>query len=79
MQRNAIQSRLEMILESVTESLWEADFRSGQLSLRGRFAKRFGLSDEQIERAMGERSRAQGRATLSALLSGGVTADAVGE
>lgn len=47
-QRNAIQSRLEMILESVTESLWEGDFRSGQLSLRGRFAKRFGLSDEQI-------------------------------
>lgn len=37
-----------MILESVTESLWEGDFRSGQLSLRGRFAKRFGLSDEQI-------------------------------
>ena len=47
-QRNAIQSRLEMILESVTESLWEGDFRSGQLSLSGRFAKRFGLSDEQI-------------------------------
>ena len=38
-----------------------------------------GLSDEQIERAMGEKRRAQGRATLSALLSGGVTADAVGE
>lgn len=47
-QRNAIQSRLEMILESVTESLWEADLRSGQLSLRGRFAARFGLPDEQI-------------------------------
>lgn len=47
-QRNAIQSRLEMILESVTESLWEGDFRTSRLSLRGRLAKRFGLSGETV-------------------------------
>lgn len=38
-----------------------------------------GLSEPQIRRALAERSRAQGRATLASLLSGGVTADAVAE
>lgn len=39
-----------------------------------------GLSEEQVRRATAERQRAQGRATLAALIgSGGVTADAVTE
>lgn len=38
-----------------------------------------GLSETQIRRALAEKARVQGRATLNALLSGGVTAGAVGE
>lgn len=47
-QRRNIQQRLELVLDSVTESLWEHDFREQHLTLRGRFCHRFGLSSESI-------------------------------
>lgn len=47
-QRRSIQQRLELVLDSVTESLWEHDFRDQYLTLRGRFCHRFGLSGESL-------------------------------
>jgi signal transduction histidine kinase len=40
------QQRLELVLESATESLWERHFDT--LSLRGRFVERFGLQGSEI-------------------------------
>jgi signal transduction histidine kinase/CheY-like chemotaxis protein len=40
------QQRLELVLESATESLWERHFDT--LSLRGRFVERFGLQSSEI-------------------------------
>ncbi|MCJ0972175.1 ATP-binding protein [Pseudomonas sp. PS1] len=42
-QRSQAQERLELVLESATESLWEIDTRRGTLQLRGRLPARFGL------------------------------------
>jgi len=49
--RREVQERLELVLESATESLWERDLASGTLRLRGRFCKRFGLGGERIDEA----------------------------
>lgn len=46
--RLAIQRRLELVLESVTESIWERDYRGNTIKLRGRMSQRFGLSGEII-------------------------------
>ena len=42
-QRQRTQEHLELVLDSATESLWELDRRTRQISLRGRFCERFGL------------------------------------
>ena len=42
------QRRLELVLESATESLWEFDLQSGVLQLRGRLPARFGLPEGQL-------------------------------
>ena len=42
------QQRLELVLESATESLWELNFDTRLVSLRGRFAERFGLPGSEI-------------------------------
>jgi PAS domain S-box-containing protein len=49
--RQEAQERLELVLESATESIWERNLRSGTLRLRGRFCKRFGLPAEQMDEA----------------------------
>ncbi len=49
--QNAIKKRLDLVLESATESLWERDFRTGEIELRGRFARRFGVSSEKVGEA----------------------------
>lgn len=49
--RREVQERLELVLESATESLWERDLGSATLRLRGRFCKRFGLPAEQLDEA----------------------------
>jgi len=47
-QRLRTHERLELVLESATESLWEINYRTGMTRLRGRFCQRFGLSSEVI-------------------------------
>nr|EKM95901.1 signal transduction histidine kinase [Stutzerimonas degradans] len=47
-QRWQTQRRLELVLESATESLWEFDLQSGVLQLRGRLSGRFGLPEGQL-------------------------------
>ena len=46
--RQKAQQRLELVLEGTTESVWEQDLRANTVTLRGRFAKRFGLSGETV-------------------------------
>lgn len=50
-QRSQAQNRLELVLESATESLWENDMRSGVLQLRGRLPGRFGLPSSRLSEA----------------------------
>ena len=50
-QRSQAQERLELVLESATESLWELDMRSGTMQLRGRLPARFGLPAAQLSEA----------------------------
>lgn len=50
-QRNRTQQRLELVLDSATESLWECDLHSGWTFLRGRFRQRFGLPADSISEA----------------------------
>lgn len=50
-QRSQAQNRLELVLESATESLWENDLRSGTLQFRGRLPTRFGLPSAQLSDA----------------------------
>lgn len=50
-QRNRTQQRLELVLESATESLWECDLHSHWIFLRGRFRQRFGLPADSISEA----------------------------
>lgn len=50
-QRNQAQERLELVLESATDSLWEFDMRSDTLQLRGRLPARFGLPSAQLSEA----------------------------
>ncbi|NKQ09675.1 response regulator [Pseudomonas sp. SST3] len=47
-QRSQTQNRLELVLESATESLWENDMRSATLQFRGRLPVRFGLPSAQL-------------------------------
>ena len=49
--RTQAQERLELVLESATESLWELDMRSGTMHLRGRLPARFGLPGAQLSEA----------------------------
>ncbi len=46
--RQKAQQRLELVLEGTTESVWEQDLRANTVTVRGRFAKRFGLSGETV-------------------------------
>lgn len=50
--QQTIQKRLELVLESTTESLWERDIKTGSLSLRGRFRERFGLPEGELAEAL---------------------------
>lgn len=50
-QRARTQERLELVLESATDSLWEFDVRSDTLQLRGRLPARFGLPAAQLSEA----------------------------
>lgn len=50
-QRSQAQERLELVLESATESLWESDTRNGTLHVRGRLPARFGLPSSQLSQA----------------------------
>lgn len=50
-QRSAVAERLELVVESATESLWERDLTTGQVSLRGRFIERFGLPSGVLDDA----------------------------
>jgi PAS domain S-box-containing protein len=49
--RTQAQERLELVLESATDSLWEFDMRSDTLQLRGRLPARFGLPAAQLSEA----------------------------
>ena len=49
--RTQVQERLELVLESATESLWELDMRSGIMQLRGQMPARFGLPGVQLSEA----------------------------
>ncbi len=55
-QRERAQQRLDLTLESATESLWEHDLRTHTVRLRGRLVQRFGLpastlaTDEFLQR-----------------------------
>lgn len=46
--RQKAQQRLELVLEGTTESVWEQDLRANTVTVRGRFAKRFGLSGDTV-------------------------------
>ncbi|OEC36996.1 PAS domain S-box-containing protein [Pseudomonas cuatrocienegasensis] len=48
-QRSASQQRLELVLESATESLWEHRLDTAQIHLRGRLSSRFGLASETLD------------------------------
>jgi PAS domain S-box-containing protein len=50
-QRSEAQNRLELVLESATESLWENDLRSATLQFRGRLPARFGLPSALLSEA----------------------------
>lgn len=50
-QRSQTQNRLELVLESATESLWEYDMRSATLQFRGRLPVRFGLPSALLSEA----------------------------
>lgn len=47
-ERTRIQQRLELVLESATESIWERSYETDIIQLRGRFCARFGLSSEAL-------------------------------
>lgn len=47
-QRDKTQQRLELVLDSATESLWEHDQQTGWIFLRGGFCQRFGLASDSI-------------------------------
>lgn len=47
--RQKTQDRLELVLDSATESLWEHDLQSGKILLRGRFGSRFGLDGNLVD------------------------------
>lgn len=48
-QRQQTQQRLELVLESATESLWELHLPSKTITLRGRFCERFALPAGTID------------------------------
>ncbi|MCQ4311567.1 ATP-binding protein [Pseudomonas stutzeri] len=50
-QRWQAHKRLELVLESATESLWENDMRSATLQFRGRLPARFGLPSSRLSEA----------------------------
>ncbi len=50
-QRTQTQKRLELVLESATESLWENDMRSATLQFGGRLPARFGLPSSRLSEA----------------------------
>lgn len=58
--RNAAQQRLELVLDSATEGLWEYDVVAGRLHLRGALCRRFGMPEV-----------ADGKTLLAARLSPG--------
>src|SRR5690606_32765189 len=45
-QRMQTHQRLELVLESATESLWEIRYETGLVKLRGRICERLGLASE---------------------------------
>lgn len=47
-QRTQAQKRLELVIESSTESLWENDMRSATVQFRGRLLERFGLPSSRL-------------------------------
>lgn len=47
--RAKAQQRLELVLDSATEGLWEVDLNTGFIQVSGRFAPRFGLSSSRFE------------------------------
>lgn len=54
-QRSDAYQRLELVMESATESIWERNLRTRRIQLQGRFSERFGLppslsDDEFLER-----------------------------
>lgn len=46
--RNYALQRLEVVLEGATESLWEQDFRTDTVKIRGRLASHYGLSSDCV-------------------------------
>lgn len=46
--RAIAQQRLDLVLESATEGLWEHSFISGSVTLNNRFCQRFGLPDAEL-------------------------------
>ncbi|MFW9605084.1 MAG: ATP-binding protein, partial [Pseudomonas sp.] len=46
--RMHVQQRLELVLDSATEGLWEADLLDGTIAINGRFAPRFGLQGQRF-------------------------------
>jgi len=48
MERVEAQRKLELVLESTTESLWEAEALDRSIKISGRFVKRFGLSSSRL-------------------------------
>jgi PAS domain S-box-containing protein len=91
-QRTQMQKRLELVLESSTESLWENDMRNATLQLRGRLPYRFGLPSSKLASAqffqrIHPRDLPRVRAELARMQSGNATryecefrfADALGE
>jgi len=74
--RSQAQERLELVLESATESLWELDMHSGTMHLRGRILSRFGLpaaalSEAQFLQRIHPQDVPQVRAELERMHRGG--------
>lgn len=77
-QRSHAYQRLELVMESATESVWERNLRTGRMELQGRFGQRFGLPAQLGDQQFLQRVHPDDAPALEAVLRSVLGSDAEG-
>ncbi len=77
-QRSQTYQRLELVMESATESVWERNLRTRRIELQGRFSERFGLPPQLSDYTFMQRVHPDDVPALEAVLRKVLCSDAGG-